>query len=62
MSHFFDIEKTLLLQRFLNKSKLIMLDQYIEMTKGKKLKTIDSSQFYHLSQKFMKTLFKGYVL
>ena len=33
-----------------------MLDQYIEITKGKKLKTIESSQFYHLPQKFMKTL------
>ena len=27
-----------------------MLDQYIEMAKEKKLKTIDSSQFYHLSK------------
>ena len=35
-----------------------MLDRYIKKTKGKKLKTIDPSQSYHLSQKFMKNLFK----
>ena len=42
------------LQCFLNKPKLLMSDQHIKKTKGKKLKTIDPSQFYHLSQKFMK--------
>ena len=36
-----------------------MLDRYRKKTKEKKLKTIDLSQFYHLSQKFMKNLFKS---
>ena len=36
------------LQRFLKKSKLLMLDRYIKKAKGKKLKTIDPAQ-YHLS-------------
>ena len=36
-----------------------MLDRYIKKTKDKKLKTIDPSQSYRLSQKFMKNLFKS---
>ena len=32
---------------------------YIKKTKGKKLKTIDPSQFYHLSLKFMENIFKS---
>ena len=45
------------IQRFLNKPKLLMLEQYTT-AKEEKLKTTNPSHFYHLSQKSMKSLFK----
>ena len=36
-----------------------MLDRYSKNTKEKNLKTTDQSQFYYISQKSTKRLFKG---
>ena len=37
----------------------VLMDLSKKKTKGKKFNAIDLSQFYHLSQKFIKNIFKS---